>query len=91
MALLQVMSSVETRLKIKVTEIGHFIGGLVVGLISNFNPTVTIIVTLLFVIYELDKHLHSKPGSWYEIRQYICGVYVGVLLWLVIVIGKVIT
>ena len=89
--LLQVMSSVETRLKVKVTECGHFIGGIVVGLISNINPTASIIITLMFVIYELDKHIHSKPGSWYEIRSYVVGVYIDVIIWLLSVIGKVIT
>lgn len=64
----------------KLTDIGHFLGGLITSFTAFLNPVLAAILFICFVIYELDEDWRIRDGAWKDIRVYAIGLFLGAAL-----------
>jgi len=75
------MGIVDKVKNLKVTDIGHYLAGIIVGYLSQVDPVLSVIGFATFVIYELDEDWHIKDGAWRDIKAFGLGVFtVGVYM-----------
>ena len=59
----------------------HLVSGLVSALITFHAPVVGAVMTLLFIIYQLDESWHIRDESWIDILEYSVGYYVAAIVY----------
>jgi len=62
----------------------HTLGGFFTGLISFTNPTLSVMLFIGFVIYEVDEDFHLRDGSYKDILEFLVGLNLVAGVWLVI-------
>ncbi len=65
------------RLWVRLASVGHFLGGLVAALVAPVSPLLAILVTAVFIIYELDEDWHISDLSYRDIREFLEGMVTG--------------
>jgi hypothetical protein len=65
---------------LKLTSLAHYLGGFLSGLCSLFNPTLSVLATLLFLVYELDEDWQISDESFSDIREYLLGLFISLIL-----------
>lgn len=68
----------------KITDIGHFLGGVLVAVLAYINPLTAIIITAMFCLYELDESWHIQDESFVDIRNFLLGVILGAIVYIVV-------
>ena len=68
------------KISMKITSLAHYIGGLLAALTGKFYPVLAVIATVLFIIYELDEDWHLNDKAFRDIREYLIGFFVGLIL-----------
>ena len=58
----------------------HFGGGFIVGILSPYYPVLSILLTTLFIFYELDEQWHLKDESFKDIKEYLLGGFTAAIL-----------
>lgn len=66
-------------MKIIKEDIAHFVGGLLVILISNVFPIAAVLLTSLFVIYEMDESWSINDEAFRDIKIYLLGGFLGAI------------
>ena len=61
-------------------SIAHFTGGLLSGLFWGLNPWITVLLTVMFLVYEAWEKWVVHDYGYYEIREYLAGLYMGFIL-----------
>jgi len=65
------------------TKLGHGAFGLLMALIVLFEPVLTVVGFILFLIYEFDEEWHLHDEAYEEIREALYGFSAGVILLLI--------
>ena len=68
----------------KITDIGHFLGGVLVAYLTNINPLVAIIISILFCLYEMDEGWHIQDESFVDIKNFLLGVIAGAIVYIIV-------
>lgn len=68
---------------IKLTSVAHYLGGSIAAALALIVPTLTILLTALFVIYEMDEKWTISDESFVDLREYLLGMFLTSLLVLV--------
>jgi len=71
---------VELRLGVKLTSLAHLLGGLLAGLASMFNPALSVLATVVFLIYELDEDWHISDEAFRDIKEYLIGLFISLII-----------
>lgn len=56
-------------------QIAHFLAGLLTAHTSFYNPLLSVLMFIIFLIYELDEDWHIKDRAYRDILQYAVGLY----------------
>jgi len=65
------------------SKLAHFLAGLITGITSTFNPILSAITFMGFVVYEVIEAVDEKDKAWRDIMEYMVGLYVSAILLLV--------
>lgn len=65
-------------MKIHYTDIAHIIGGFLVVLISEFNITAAILITIVFLLYQFDEDKWIEDQAWKDIKEFMIGMFIAV-------------
>jgi len=66
---------------LKATDLAHIL----YGILTVFAPIhIAPIMAALFVIYELDEEWHLNDEAYRDISEYMLGIAIGVILWLIL-------
>ncbi len=57
------------------TDIVHFLAGLITAHEAQHNPLLTIILYFTFIIYELDEDWHISDQAYHDILEYALALY----------------
>ena len=68
------------KLPIKFTSIAHYVGGFLAALIVLSQPILTILLTALFLVYELNEDWYLTDEAFKDIREYMVGSFVAALV-----------
>ena len=69
-----------------ISSAGHYLGGFLACLLGKDVPVISILLTLLFIIYELDEDWWLNDKAFRDIREYLIGMFIGGMLLLLKVI-----
>jgi len=61
----------------------HFLAGLITGITSMFNPALSDIIFVGFIVYEAIEAVYKKDKAWKDIMEYMVGLYASAV-WIVI-------
>jgi len=56
-------------------KLAHFLAGLITGVASTFNPVLSVITFMGFIIYEVIEAVDEKDKAWRDIMEYMVGLY----------------
>ena len=59
------------------TDVGHFLGGLLVAFLSIQFPVLAVLLTAVFVVYEMDESWHINDEAFNDIKIYLLGAFGG--------------
>jgi len=65
------------------SKLAHFLAGLITGITSTFNPVLSAITFMGFIIYEVIEAVDEKDKAWKDIMEYMIGLYASAVLILV--------
>ena len=68
----------------KITDVGHFLGGVLVAYLTYANPLIAVLITALFCLYELDETWHIQDESFVDIRNFLLGVILGAIVYIIV-------
>ena len=60
-------------------SVAHFVGGLLVAIISPLIPVLSVISFLGFIIYELDEDWHISDQAYKDIKMFLFGMFTGMI------------
>jgi len=61
-------------------KLTHFLAGLITGITSTFNPVLSAITFIGFIVYEVIEAVDEKDKAWRDIMEYMVGLYVSTIL-----------
>jgi hypothetical protein len=64
-------------------RVAHIIYGLLSALAVRVNPVLTIVMTVAFIIYELDEEWRLSDYAYDELREFMIGFSLGVVMMLI--------
>jgi len=56
-------------------KLAHFLAGLITGITSTFNPVLSVITFIGFIVYEVIEAVDEKDKAWRDIMEYMVGLY----------------
>jgi len=59
------------------TDVGHFVGGLLVAFLTVQFPVLAVLLTVLFIIYEMDESWTINDEAFRDIKIYLLGAFGG--------------
>ena len=62
-------------------RIAHGLAGFLAGFLTIFDFKLTILFTVLFLVYEIWETIRIKDTGYLELREFIIGLYIGVMFW----------
>ncbi len=62
-------------LNILIYKITHFLAGFLTACVSQINAVLSVLMFLIFIIYELDEDWHLSDQAYIDIRDYAAGLY----------------
>jgi hypothetical protein len=62
---------------LKVTTIAHVLFGALTALVSIVQPVLSIINTMLYIMYQLDQEWHLRDEAYDEILEFAVGLAIG--------------
>ena len=71
-------------MKIKITSLAHYLGGSIAATLALTIPTLALLLTAVFVIYELDEKWTISDEAFVDLREYLLGMFFASLVVLVI-------
>ena len=71
-------------MKIKITSLAHYLGGSISATLAIIVPILAVLLTALFVIYEMDEKWTISDESFVDLREYLLGMFFASLVVLVI-------
>jgi len=62
----------------KLTSIAHYVAGFLIPYIAIYiHWSISLIATILFILYELDEEFHLSDESYIDIKEFLIGLYIG--------------
>ncbi|MDW8086321.1 MAG: hypothetical protein RMI45_08830 [Ignisphaera sp.] len=58
-----------------IKDIAHILAGVASAIVTFSHPVIGVVMTILFIIYQLDESWHIKDESWLDILEYSIGYY----------------
>jgi len=65
-------------------RLAHVLAGFIAGFLVMYDFKLTVFLTIMFIIYELWEAIRIGDTGYLELREFIIGLYAGILLWLAI-------
>ena len=65
---------------LKLTSLAHYLGGFLSGLCCLFNPVLSVLATVVFIIYELDEDWHISDEAFRDIKEYLLGLFTAMII-----------
>ncbi|MBI2126089.1 MAG: hypothetical protein HYU02_02075 [Thaumarchaeota archaeon] len=62
-------------MKIKITSLAHYLGGSIAAALTLVVPTLAVLLTALFVIYEMDEKWTISDESFVDLKEYLVGMF----------------
>ncbi len=62
----------------------HFIAGFLTALTTYYNNMLSILLFIIFIIYELDEDWHLSDQAFKDILEYAVGLYAAAIILLVV-------
>jgi hypothetical protein len=63
-----------------VTHLAHVVFGLLTALVSTISPILSIINTIIFIVYELNEEWHLDDEAYQEILEFSVGLAIGEII-----------
>jgi hypothetical protein len=63
-----------------VTHLAHVVFGLLTAIVSTISPVLSIINTILFIVYELNEEWYLEDEAYQEILEFSVGLAVGEMI-----------
>ena len=63
-----------------IATIAHFTFGIMSALSVQVSPVLTLISTILFILYEMDEEWRLSDPAYQEIREFSAGFGLGIVL-----------
>jgi len=63
-----------------ITRLAHHIWGFMISIVSLVSPTLSAIMFIGFIIYELDEEWHIKDKSYKDIKEMLIGMGIGAVI-----------
>ena len=60
---------------IKLTSLAHYLGGSIAAALTLVVPTLAVLLTALFVIYEMDEKWTISDESFVDLKEYLVGMF----------------
>jgi len=66
-----------------ITKLAHIVFGMITSLISLISPTLSLINSIVFIIYELNEEWHLEDESYKDILEFAIGLTLGEVILLI--------
>lgn len=63
-------------------QTAHLLAGLLTAHTSFHNPLLSVLMFIVFLIYELDEDWHIKDRAYRDILQYAVGLYLYAIMYI---------
>jgi hypothetical protein len=64
-------------------RVAHVVYGLLSALAVRVNPVLTVVMAAVFIIYELDEEWRLNDVAYEELREFMLGFSIGVVVMLI--------
>lgn len=66
-------------MKLKLTSLAHYLGGIVAALVSAKVPTLAILITVVFVLYEFDESWKINDEAFQDIKEFLIALVIATI------------
>ncbi len=63
-----------------VTQVGHFVAGVLTALCAVSYPLLSAFMFIIFIVYEVNEDWHLSDSAYRDILVYAVGIYVAAVI-----------